>query len=69
MLREEKLMRTGEIRIGRVNGLTKSGPRVIDLDIIIWDGVIVHKDYPGKSYVSTPIDELLETRTPTAPRS
>ena len=54
-------LKSVEIRIGRVKGPTKSGPRVIDLDIIIWDGVIVHEDYPDKSYVSTPIDELLET--------
>ena len=48
-----------EIRLGRIKGAIKSGPRVIDLDIIIWDGVVVHDDYPEKSYVSTAIDELL----------
>lgn len=51
-----------EIRMGRVKGPIKSGPRTIDLDIIIWDGKIVHSDYlERKDYVVRPVDELLRT--------
>lgn len=49
-----------EKRMGRVKGPIKSGPRCIDLDIIIWDGKVVHSDYDEKKYyVIGPVDELL----------
>ena len=50
-----------ENRLGRIKGPIKSGPRCIDLDIIIWDGKIVHDDYDqNKYYVIKPVNELLE---------
>lgn len=49
-----------EKRMGRVKGPIKSGPRCIDLDIIVWDGKVVHSDYhQHKHYVITPVNELL----------
>ncbi len=48
-----------EKRLGRVKGPIKSGPRTIDLDIIVWDGRVRHSDYPAKDYTREPIDELL----------
>lgn len=50
-----------ESRLGRVKGPIKSGPRCIDLDIIIWDGKVVHGDYTkNKHYVIAPVNELLQ---------
>lgn len=50
-----------ENRLGRVKGPIKSGPRCIDLDIIIWDGQVVHSDYTqSKYYVIKPVNELLQ---------
>ncbi|MGB3621720.1 2-amino-4-hydroxy-6-hydroxymethyldihydropteridine diphosphokinase [Ketobacter sp. MCCC 1A13808] len=50
-----------EERLGRVKGPIKSGPRCIDLDIIIWDSQVVHDDYTqNKHYVVVPVNELLE---------
>ena len=50
-----------ENRMGRIKGPIKSGPRCIDLDIIIWDGKIVHDDYhQQKHYVIQPVNELLD---------
>lgn len=50
-----------EAKLGRVKGPIKSGPRCIDLDIIIWDGKVVHGDYrQRKHYVTKPVDELLQ---------
>lgn len=50
-----------ETRLGRVKGPIKSGPRCIDLDIIIWDGEVVHADYiQNKFYVIKPVNELLQ---------
>ncbi|HVL00368.1 MAG TPA: 2-amino-4-hydroxy-6-hydroxymethyldihydropteridine diphosphokinase [Dongiaceae bacterium] len=49
-----------ENRLGRVKGPIKSGPRCIDLDIIVWDGEVVHSDYiENKRYVVEPVNELL----------
>ncbi|RLT98704.1 2-amino-4-hydroxy-6-hydroxymethyldihydropteridine diphosphokinase [Ketobacter sp.] len=50
-----------EKRLGRVKGPIKSGPRCIDLDIIVWDGEVVHDDYrQNKHYVVDPVNELLD---------
>jgi len=49
-----------EKRLGRVKGPIKSGPRTIDLDIILWDGEVVHDDYYHKQYVIGPVNELVE---------
>jgi len=49
-----------ESRMHRVRGPIKAGPRNIDLDLIAWDECLVHADYPEKSYVKGPVDELLE---------
>lgn len=52
-------LREVEVRLKRVKGPIKSGPRTIDLDIIVVDGKVVHTDYPVKDYVRIPVDELL----------
>lgn len=53
-----------EHRLGRVKGPIKSGPRCIDLDIIIWDGKVVHSDYiEQKHYVIQPVNELLKNNS------
>lgn len=49
-----------EKRLGRVKGPIKSGPRTIDLDIILWNGEVVHDDYYHKHYVFGPVNELVE---------
>ena len=54
-------LKSVEVRLGRVKGPIKSGPRCIDLDIIIWDGDVVHSDYSqSKLYVVNPVNELLQ---------
>lgn len=55
-----RYLKSVESRLGRIKGPIKSGPRCIDLDIIIWDGKVVHDDYVQKKhYVVGPVDELL----------
>ena len=49
-----------EQRLGRVKGPIKSGPRTIDLDIIIWDQQVVHDDFHSKDYTKIPVNELLD---------
>lgn len=49
-----------EVRLGRVKGPIKSGPRTIDLDIILWNGEVLDQDYHHKHYIRTPVQELVE---------
>ncbi len=49
-----------EKRLGRVKGPIKSGPRTIDLDIIIMDGKIMHDDYHTADYTRIPVREIIE---------
>lgn len=56
-----RYLKSVESRLGRVKGPLKSGPRCIDLDIIIWDNKVVHPDYSQKKYyVIEPVNELLQ---------
>ncbi len=48
-----------EKKLGRVKGPIKSGPRTMDLDIIIWDSSIVRDEYYTKDYTRIPVDEIL----------
>ena len=47
-----------EDRLGRDRTLPKFGPRVIDLDIIVWNDEIVDDDYYIRNFVRNAIDEL-----------
>lgn len=47
-----------EDRLGRDRTLPKSGPRVIDLDIVVWNDEIVNNDYYTRDFVRNAIDEL-----------
>ncbi|SEN39449.1 2-amino-4-hydroxy-6-hydroxymethyldihydropteridine diphosphokinase [Nitrosomonas marina] len=50
-----------ENRLGRDRSLPKFGPRVIDLDIIVWNNEIVDNDYYTRDFVKNSVDELLST--------
>ncbi|WP_461481740.1 2-amino-4-hydroxy-6-hydroxymethyldihydropteridine diphosphokinase [Porticoccus sp.] len=54
-------LKSVEDRLGRVRGPIKSGPRTIDLDLVVWDGVLLTEDYRRYQYVSVPVDQLAET--------
>jgi 2-amino-4-hydroxy-6-hydroxymethyldihydropteridine diphosphokinase len=47
-----------EDRLGRDRTLPKFGPRVIDLDIVVWNDEIVNNDYYTRDFVRNAIDEL-----------
>lgn len=36
------------------------GPRTIDLDIIVWDGKVVHDDYYQYDHTRAPVKELIQ---------
>ncbi|MCB1947784.1 2-amino-4-hydroxy-6-hydroxymethyldihydropteridine diphosphokinase [Nitrosomonas sp.] len=47
-----------EHRLGRNRTLSKFGPRVIDLDIIVWNNEIVDEDYYTRDFVRNSVNEL-----------
>lgn len=49
-----------ELRLNRIKGPIKAGPRTLDLDIIIWNGRVLDADFYDKSYIRQPVLELLE---------
>jgi len=48
-----------EDRIGRDRSLPKFGPRVIDLDIVVWNGEIVDEDYHSRDFLKHSVDQVL----------
>lgn len=48
-----------EDRMGRERGPIKSGPRTIDLDIVVWDGEVLSNDYYQYDYVSIPVAQIM----------
>lgn len=55
-----RYLKSVEDRMGRLKGPIKSGPRTIDLDIVIWDGVVLTDDFYCHDYVRVPVQELLD---------
>lgn len=48
-----------EDKMGRDRTLPKYGPRVIDLDIVVWNGKIVDQDYYTRDFVRDSVNQLL----------
>lgn len=53
-------LKTIEKRLDRTKHGNKAGPRTIDLDIVIWDNVIIVDDFYDKDFVHIPVTELIE---------
>ncbi|MEE8573792.1 MAG: 2-amino-4-hydroxy-6-hydroxymethyldihydropteridine diphosphokinase [Thermodesulfobacteriota bacterium] len=47
-----------EARLGRVRGGDKNGPRVIDLDLVVFGGAIVDDDFEKYDFVREAVIEL-----------
>ena len=55
-----KLLKEIENQLGRNRNGPKSGPRCIDLDIVVWNGEIVDKDYYTRDFLQKSVAELTE---------
>lgn len=52
-------LKTIEDRLNRDRSAPKYSPRVIDLDIVTWDGEIIDSDYYKRDYLKKVVDEIL----------
>ena len=52
------LLKGIEDNMGRDRSNPKFGPRCIDLDIAVWNGEIVDKDYYTRDFLRVSVDEL-----------
>ena len=48
-----------EVTLGRQKDHTPMGPRTIDLDVIVWNNRVVHKDFYSRNFVRTAVHQLL----------
>lgn len=52
------LLKSIEDQMGRDRSAPKFGPRNIDLDIVVWNGEIVDKDYYSRDFLRKSVREL-----------
>jgi 2-amino-4-hydroxy-6-hydroxymethyldihydropteridine diphosphokinase len=55
-----KLLKQIEDEMGRDRTGPKFGPRIIDLDLLIWNGEVVDKDYHTREFLRIAVSELSE---------
>ena len=64
---EQKLLkdvlREIEDKLGRDRSQSRLGPRVIDLDIVVWNGEIVDEDYYERDFLRETIAQILPELT------
>lgn len=53
-----KYLKQLEDKLGRDRSLPKFGPRVIDLDIVVWNNEIIENDYYTRDFVRNAVNEL-----------
>lgn len=51
-------LKSVEDRLNRDRSAPKYGPRVIDLDMVTWDGEIIDPDYYERDYLRKVVDEV-----------
>ena len=52
-------LRKTEAALGRKHTGKHFGPRTIDLDLLVWNGQVVNKDFYERDFVQTSVLELL----------
>lgn len=55
----KKSLKEIEARLGRVRGPNKNGPRTIDLDVIVFNGVLIDEDVYERDFLKDFVLELL----------
>jgi len=55
---KEEVLRKIELNLGRVKTVNKNAPRVIDLDIVLFDGEILDQNLWVKSFIALPMADI-----------
>ena len=55
----EQELKSIENLMGRDRSKPKFGPRIIDLDILIWNGKVIDKDYYDRDFLRKVVEEIL----------
>ncbi len=55
----EYILKQIEDQMGRDRSAPKSGPRCIDLDIVVWNGEIVDDDYYTRDFLQKSVQEII----------
>lgn len=53
-----RLLKAIEDKLGRERDAPNFGPRTIDLDIVVWNGEIVDKDYYSRDFLRQSVEEV-----------
>lgn len=61
---KKRYLRALEAQLGRVRQEDKYAPRTIDLDIIIWDGIVLDSNLWRYAYMCLPYAEIMELLNP-----
>ena len=48
-----------EIRCGRTQSADKYAPRTIDMDIVVWNGIVIHNDFYERDFLRDAVLELV----------
>ncbi|MDD4225394.1 MAG: 2-amino-4-hydroxy-6-hydroxymethyldihydropteridine diphosphokinase [Mariniphaga sp.] len=54
-----RLLKQIEDQLGRDRSAPKFGPRIIDLDVVVWNGKIVDEDYYTRDFLKKSIQEIV----------
>ncbi len=53
------LLKNIEDLMGRNRSAPKYGPRIIDIDIVVWNGKIVDEDYYSRDFLKKSVQEII----------
>jgi len=63
----QEFLKNLEKTLGRKPSKHSHGPRTMDLDIVMWNGVLIDDDYYERDYLKSSVDALLEPPCPHKP--
>ena len=59
----EEWLKSVEVDLGRPRGGDRSGPRTIDMDVVVWNGQVVHNDVRQRDFLRTLLKEVFPELT------
>jgi len=64
--REEtiKILKSIERKMGRTVSPDKFGPRIIDLDLVVWNGEVIDPDFYSRRFLRHAVREIIPTLKP-----